>query len=30
MGEEIETSDYRELIVHSLRTFDDWTAAAAN
>lgn len=29
MGEEIETCDYRDLLARSLRTFDDWTAAAA-
>jgi sugar phosphate isomerase/epimerase len=28
MGEEIENCDYRELLAQSLRTFDDWTAAA--
>ena len=29
MGEEIESCDYRELLAQSVRTFDDWTAAAA-
>jgi sugar phosphate isomerase/epimerase len=28
MGEEIEAGDYREVLAHSLRTFDEWTAAA--
>ena len=30
MGEEIESCDYRDLIAQSQRTFDAWTAAAAN
>jgi len=29
MGEEIESCDYRDLLAQSIRTFDDWTAAAA-
>jgi sugar phosphate isomerase/epimerase len=30
MGEEIETCDYRDLLAQSLRTFHDWTGAAAS
>ncbi|HEX5103628.1 MAG TPA: sugar phosphate isomerase/epimerase family protein [Pirellulaceae bacterium] len=29
MGEEIEACDYHELLAESVRTFDDWAAAAA-
>lgn len=28
MGEEIETCDYHDLVARSIRTFDEWTAAA--